>query len=42
MKLTGKMARLHSLVYNYLHGHRGLGSVSMLRPDGSPRAWLAV
>ena len=36
MKLTGKMARLHSLLYNYLHSHRGLGSVSMLRADGSP------
>jgi hypothetical protein len=36
MKLTGKMAAFHSVVYNYLHGHRGLGSVSMLRPDGSP------
>jgi hypothetical protein len=36
MKLTGKMSAFHSVAYNYLHGHRGLGSVSMLRPDGRP------
>jgi len=35
-KLTGRMSEFHVLVYNYLHGHRGTGSISMLRPDGSP------
>ena len=36
MKLTGRTAAFHSVLYNYLNSHRGLGSISMLRPDGSP------
>lgn len=36
LKLTGRSAAFHSVLYNYLHSHRGLGSISMLRPDGSP------
>jgi hypothetical protein len=36
LKLTGQMGRFHSVVFNYLKDHPGLGSISMLRPDGSP------
>jgi hypothetical protein len=36
MKVSGRMGGFHSVAYNYLHGHRGVGSISMLRPDGSP------
>jgi hypothetical protein len=36
LKLTGHTAEIDRTVANYLIGHPGLGSVSMLRPDGSP------
>jgi hypothetical protein len=36
MKLAGRMAGFHSVIYDYLHSHPGVGSISMLRPDGSP------
>jgi hypothetical protein len=35
MKLTGRAAEFHRVIYDYLHSHPGLGSISMLRPDGS-------
>jgi streptogramin lyase len=34
MKLTGGMAGFHRVLYDYLHNHPGVGSISMLRPDG--------
>ncbi len=36
MKLTGRAGQFHSAIYGYLKDHPTLGSISMLRPDGSP------
>jgi DNA-binding beta-propeller fold protein YncE len=36
MKLTGKAGQFHSAIYDYLKDNPTLGSVSMVRPDGSP------
>jgi hypothetical protein len=36
MKLTGRAAQFHRVIYDFLHSHPGLGSIAMLRPDGSP------
>jgi streptogramin lyase len=36
LKLTGQMSQLHRVVFDYLHANQSLGSISMLRPDGTP------
>jgi streptogramin lyase len=36
LKLTGRMSQLHSVVFDYLNANPSLGSISMLRPDGTP------
>jgi DNA-binding beta-propeller fold protein YncE len=36
MKLTGQAGKFHNAIYDYLKDHPTLGSVSMLRPDGTP------
>jgi hypothetical protein len=36
LKLTGRTAEIDRTMANYLIAHPGLGSVSMLRPDGTP------
>ena len=36
MKLTGQMSQLHRVVFDYLNSNPSLGSISMLRPDGTP------
>jgi streptogramin lyase len=36
LKLTGQMSQLHRVLYDYLNANPSLGSISMLRPDGTP------
>lgn len=36
LKLTGRMSQLHRVLFDYLNGNPALGSISMLRPDGTP------
>lgn len=36
LKLSGRMSQLHRVVFDYLNGNPALGSISMLRPDGTP------
>jgi hypothetical protein len=39
LKLTGRMSELqelHRVPFNYLNANPSLGSISMLRPDGTP------
>jgi hypothetical protein len=36
LKLTGRLTQLHRVVFDYLDGNPNLGSISMLRPDGTP------
>jgi hypothetical protein len=36
LKLTGQMSQFHRVVFDYLNGNPALGSISMLRPDGTP------
>jgi hypothetical protein len=36
LKVTGRMGQVHRVVFDYLKDKPGRGSVSMLRPDGSP------
>ena len=36
LKLTGRMSEFHRVVFDYLNGNPTLGSISMLRPDGTP------
>jgi DNA-binding beta-propeller fold protein YncE len=36
LKLTGQMSQLHRVLFDYLNGNSTLGSISMLRPDGTP------
>jgi hypothetical protein len=36
LKLTGRMSELHRVLFNYLNSNPSLGSISMLRPDGTP------
>lgn len=36
LKLTGRMSELHRVVFDYLNSNPSLGSISMLRPDGTP------
>ncbi len=36
LKLTGRLADIDKVLVDFLVAHLGLGSVSMLRPDGSP------
>jgi hypothetical protein len=36
LKLTGQMSQLHRVLFDYLNANRSLGSISMLRPDGTP------
>ena len=36
LKLTGQMSQLHRVLFDYLDANPGLGSISMLRPDGTP------
>lgn len=35
LKLTGQMSQLHRVLFDYLAANPTLGSISMLRPDGS-------
>ena len=30
------MSQLHRVLFDYLNGNQALGSISMLRPDGTP------
>ncbi|MBY5544067.1 hypothetical protein [Rhizobium leguminosarum] len=36
LKLTGQMGQFHRVVFDYLNDNSSLGSISMLRPDGTP------
>jgi hypothetical protein len=36
LKLTGQMSQFHHVVFDYLAANPTLGSISMLRPDGTP------
>jgi len=36
LKLTGQMSQFHRVVFDYLNANPSLGSISMLRPDGTP------
>jgi hypothetical protein len=36
LKLTGRMGELHHVLFDYLAANPTLGSISMLRPDGTP------
>lgn len=36
LKLTGQMSQFRRVVFDYLNGNQALGSISMLRPDGTP------
>jgi streptogramin lyase len=36
LKLSGRMSQFHSVVFDYLNANPSLGSISMLRPDGTP------
>jgi hypothetical protein len=36
LKLRGQTSQFHRVVFDYLHGNSSLGSISMLRPDGTP------
>jgi hypothetical protein len=36
LKLTDRMSQFHRVVFDYLNGNPELGSISMLRPDGTP------
>jgi hypothetical protein len=36
LKLTGHMSQFHHVVFDYLDSNSSLGSISMLRPDGTP------
>lgn len=36
LKLSGQMGQIHRVVFDYLHDNPTLGSISMLRPDGTP------
>jgi streptogramin lyase len=36
LKLTGRMGELHRVLFDYLDANPSLGSISMLRPDGTP------
>ena len=36
LKLTGRLSALHRVVFDYLSANSSLGSISMLRPDGTP------
>jgi hypothetical protein len=36
LKLTGQMSQFHRVVYDYLAANQTLGSISMLRSDGTP------
>jgi hypothetical protein len=36
LKLTGQMSQLHRVLFDYLEANPSLGSISMLRPDGTP------
>jgi hypothetical protein len=36
LKLTGHMGQLHHVLFDYLDSNPSLGSISMLRPDGTP------
>jgi hypothetical protein len=36
LKLTGRMSQLHRVVFDYLNANPSLGSITMLRPDGTP------
>lgn len=40
LKLTGRMADFHRVVFNYLSNNPTLGSISTLRPDGTPAPGL--
>jgi streptogramin lyase len=36
LKLRGQTSQFHRVVFDYLNGNSSLGSISMLRPDGTP------
>jgi hypothetical protein len=36
LKLTGQISQFHRVVFDYLNTNPALGSISMLRPDGTP------
>lgn len=36
LKISGRLDEVDHVVFDYLVGHRGMGSISMLRPDGTP------
>ena len=36
LKLTGRMSEMHRVLFDWLINNRSIGSISMLRPDGTP------
>lgn len=36
LKLSGQMSQIHRVVFDYLNANPSLGSITMLRPDGTP------